>query len=249
MITDPGFYAVAVPAVLLMGVSKSGFGAGFGALAVPLMALAVPVPQAAAIMLPLLAAMDAMGLAALMREADRPLLKLLLPAGLIGTVIGTLLFSVLSASTVAAIVGGLTLAFVAQRLLFRPRADARPPSKVLGFVLGVASGFTSFVAHAGAPPVSIYLMPLKIPPLRFAATTAVFFAAINASKWLPYAWLGLIDWGNVGTSLMLMPLVPVGVWVGLKVVRRIDQKLFYRLVTIGMALTGAKLLWDGLAAH
>ncbi len=53
LITDPLFYAVAVPAVLLVGICKSGFGAGFGALGVPLMALAVPVPQAVA-MLPLL---------------------------------------------------------------------------------------------------------------------------------------------------------------------------------------------------
>ena len=49
LITDWGFYAVAVPAVLLLGISKSGFGAGFGSLAVPLMALSVSVPQIPAI--------------------------------------------------------------------------------------------------------------------------------------------------------------------------------------------------------
>ena len=62
LIHDAAFYAVAVPAVLLMGLSKSGFLGGFGSLAVPLMALVVPVPQAAAIMLPLLLVMDAAGL-------------------------------------------------------------------------------------------------------------------------------------------------------------------------------------------
>lgn len=246
IVTDLLFYAVAVPAVLMMGLAKSGFGSGFGALAVPLMALAVPVPQAAAIMLPLLAVMDVIGLATFVRHADWTLIKLLLPAGLIGTGVGTLLFGVLSVQTVAAVVGALTLAFVAQRLLMKPHAGARQPSRLTGFALGIASGFTSFVAHAGAPPVTAYLMPMQLPPLVFTATCAVFFAAVNASKWLPYAWLGLIDTTNMTTSLLLAPLAPVGVWAGVKFVRRVDAKLFYRLITIGMFVTGAKLLWDGL---
>ena len=147
LITDPAFYAIAVPAVLLMGLSKSGFLGGFGSLATPLLALAVPVPQAAAIMLPLLFVMDGTGLQQLWRERDRELLRLLVPAGLLGTVVGTILFGVLSARTVAAVVGALTLLFLAQRLLFPPRKDAPAPPRPLGFALGVASGFTSFVAH------------------------------------------------------------------------------------------------------
>lgn len=246
VITDPAFYAVAVPAVLLMGVSKSGFGAGFGALAVPLMALAVPVPQAAAILLPLLLVMDVLGLAALVKEADRGLLRLLLPAGLLGTVIGTVLFGLLPAHVVAGVVGALTLLFLAQRLFFPAHADAPPPPRWLGFALGTASGFTSFVAHAGGPPVSVYMLPLRLSPVVFTATMAVFFAAVNASKWVPYAWLGLIDLTNMATSLVLMPLAPLGVWVGVKFVRRVNPQLFYRLIHIGMFLTGAKLLWDAL---
>ena len=246
LIADPFFYAIAVPAVLLMGLSKSGFLGGFGSLATPLLALAVPVPQAAAIMLPLLAVMDATGMQQLWPERDRELLKLLLPAGLLGTVVGTVLFGVLSGKTVAAMVGALTLAFLAQRLLFPPKADAPPPPRPLGFVLGIASGFTSFVAHAGSPPISAYVLPLKMPPPRFAATMAVFFAAINLSKWIPYAWLGLIDVRNMATSLVLMPLAPIGVWCGVWLARRIDPAWFYRLAYTGMGLTGLKLLYDGL---
>jgi hypothetical protein len=246
IITDPAFYAAAVPAVLLLGISKSGFGAGFGALAVPLMALAVPVPQAAAILLPVLAIIDGLGLKALWRERDAPLLKLLLPAGLVGSMIGFGLFSLLSARTVAAMVGALTLAFLAIRTVRPPRADAPPPARWLGRVLAAVSGFTSFVAHAGGPPVGFYVLPLKLAPVRFTATMAVYFAAINASKWLPYAWLGLIDGANLGTSLVLAPLAPMGVWIGVRVVRVIPQTLFYRVFNVGLLLTGTKLLWDGL---
>jgi uncharacterized protein len=247
MITDWLFYAVAIPAVVLMGISKSGFGAGFGAIVVPLMALSVPVPQAAAIMLPLLAIMDLMGLAALMRQADWGLLRRLIPAALLGTVIGTVLFGVLSSSTVAGIVGAMTLVFLAIRLAFPPQADSPPPPRWLGLLLGTVSGFTSFVAHAGGPPISFYMLPLRLPPITFTATLAVLFTAVNFSKWLPYAWLGLIDGRNMATSLVLAPFAPVGVWLGLKIVRRINPSWFYRLFHLGMLLTGLKLVWDAWA--
>ena len=246
LITDPGFYSIAVPAVLLMGLSKSGFLGGFGSLATPLLALVVPVPQAAAIMLPLLMVMDVTGMQRLWRDRDRALLGLLLPAGLLGTVVGTALFGVLSAKTVAAVVGALTLLFLAQRLLFPPAADAPPPPRGVGRLLAMASGFTSFVAHAGSPPINAYVLPLRLNPIAYAATMGVFFAALNLSKWLPYAWLGLIDGRNMSTALLLMPLAPLGVWLGIWVARRMAAHWFYRIAYGGMFFTGVKLLWDGL---
>ena len=247
MIADPWFYVCAVAAVLLVGLSKSGFGAGFGALGVPLMALAVPVPQAAAIMLPLLLVMDAIGLAALVRHCDRGLIRLLLPAGLAGVAVGTLLFGWLPAEGVAALVGALTLAFLAIRRFFPAKADAPPPPRWLGALLGVVSGFTSFVAHAGGPPIGFYVLPLRLAPIVFTATLAVFFAVVNLAKVVPYAALGLLDTGNLATSLLLMPFAPLGVWLGLRLSRRISPRLFYRLFELGMLATGIKLLWDGLA--
>lgn len=244
LITDWYFYAVSVPAVLLLGISKSGFGAGFGSLAVPMMALAVTVPQAAAILMPVLLVMDLLGIAALRKDFDKDLLKFLLPAGLVGVLIGALLFKVLPAPIVAGIVGGFTLLFLAQRLLFPPHADSAPPPRWLGAVLTVASGFTSFVAHAGGPPITAYVLPLKLRPVVFAATLSWFFFFINLSKWLPYAWLGLLDWRNLATSLVLLPLAPVGVWAGIRMARRIDPKLFYQLIYLGLFLTGVKLVWD-----
>ncbi|HKW85136.1 MAG TPA: sulfite exporter TauE/SafE family protein, partial [Burkholderiaceae bacterium] len=115
-----------------------------------------------------------------------------------------------------------------------------------GFGLGIASGFTSFVAHAGSRPVNAYVLPLRLAPITFTATMATFFAVINLSKWIPYAWLGLIEWRNITTSLVLMPLAPLGVWLGIRLVPLIGPALFYRLVYVGMFLTGTKLLWDGV---
>jgi uncharacterized membrane protein YfcA len=109
----------------------------------------------------------------------------------------------------------------------------------------VTSGFTSFVAHAGGPPLNAYVIPLKLRPVVFTATMAFLFFVVNLSKWVPYAWLGLLDGRNFATSLVLLPVAPVGVWLGVRLARRIEPRLFYRLVYLGMFLTGIKLVWDG----
>ena len=246
MITDPYFYAVTVPAVLLLGVSKSGFGAGFGSLAVPMMALAVSVPQAAAILMPVLLVMDLLGMAAFRKDFDLRLLRFLVPFGLAGIVIGTLLFRVLDARVVAGIVGVFTLLFLAQRLLFPPRADSVAPPRWVGAILTATSGFTSFIAHAGGPPINAYVIPMRLSPVCFTATMAFFFFVINLAKWIPYGWLGLLDFENMSTSLVLLPIAPIGVWVGVRLARRIRPVLFYRLVYLGMFLTGSKLVWDAV---
>jgi uncharacterized membrane protein YfcA len=245
-ITDPFFYLVSVPAVLLLGISKSGFGAGLGSLAVPVMALAISVPQAAAILMPVLFVMDVLGMAAYKKTLDRRLLAFMVPFSLLGILIGTLLFKVMNPHLVAGLVGGFTLLFLAQRLLFPPRPDSAPPPAWLGAILLTISGFTSFIAHAGGPPVNAYVIPLKLKPVVFTGTMAFLFFFINLAKWVPYAWLGLLDMQNFATSLVLLPFAPLGVWMGVRIAKRIEPVLFYRLVYLGMFLTGSKLLWDGL---
>jgi uncharacterized membrane protein YfcA len=117
----------------------------------------------------------------------------------------------------------------------------------LGAILTTTTGFTSFVAHAGSPPINAYVIPMRLPPVVFTATMAFLFFVVNLSKWIPYAWLGLLDSRNFATSLLLMPVAPLGVWVGVRMARRINPQLFYRLVYSGMFLTGVKLVWDGFA--
>jgi len=246
LIIDPAFYAVAVPAALLVGIGKSGVAGGFGILAVPLIALVLPVPQAAAIVLPLLTVGDLFGLAALVRARDRALLRVLLPSGLAGIAIGFALFGVLTPKTVSAVLGVMTLLFLAQRAWASSRTTARTVPTWFTALAGVTSGVTSFVAHAGGPPISIALLPMRLQPAVFAATTAVFFTAINASKWLPYAWLGLIDATNMLTALALAPCAVIGVWLGVSLLRRLPPVWFYRLVSAGLLVTGLKLSWDGL---
>lgn len=211
------------------------------------MALSISVPQAAAILMPVLLLMDVLGIAAFRKDFDKQLLKFLVPFALVGTVIGALLFKALDARVVAGMVGAFTLLFLTQRLLFPPRPDSPPPPRWLGALLTITSGFTSFIAHAGGPPINAYVIPLRLSPVKFTATMAFLFFAVNLSKWIPYAWLGLMDVRNMATSIVLLPLAPLGVWLGVRLARRISQHLFYRLLYGGMFLTGCKLLWDFLS--
>jgi uncharacterized membrane protein YfcA len=214
-----------------------------------MMALAVTVPQAAAMLMPVLLVMDMLGLAAFRKHFDLKLIRFLIPWGLLGTLVGTFSFKLLDAKLVAGVVGVFTLAFLAQRLVFPPKPDSPHPPKWLGAILTVMSGFTSFVAHAGGPPVNAYVIPMRLSPLVFAATMSVYFTAMNLSKWIPYAWLGLLDMRNMATSLALLPFAPIGVWVGVRLAHHVKPVLFYRLVYAGMLLTGVKLVWDGFFAR
>lgn len=245
VITDPAFYAFAVPAALILGLSKSGFASGIGALATPLVAMTVSVPQAAALMLPLLALSDLLGLAALRHGADGRQLRLMLPAGLAGIALGWASFGWLDSHQVAGIVGVATLVFLAWQWWRPPRADRAPPGPWATGLLCTISGYTSFVAHAGGPPVVAALLPRRMAPLVFAGTSAVFFTAINAAKWVPYGMLGLLDLRNLATSVLLMPVAAAGVALGVWLARRISPRLFFRLVQAGMLLAGLKLVFDG----
>jgi hypothetical protein len=215
LIADPLFWLAAIPGVLLFGISKGGFPGGFGIVTVPLMALAIAPAQAAAIMLPILLVMDVGAVWAYRRHWDRSLVKVLLPAGLLGTLIGTLLFRTLSADALRLFLGALAIGFVLWRLS-RRKSSAAPakPSVVKGTFWGTLAGLTSFIAHAGGPPISVYLLPLRLAPSALVGTVAVTFAALNWSKVLPYWWLGLFSQQNLLTSAALAPVGLAGVAFG-----------------------------------
>jgi uncharacterized membrane protein YfcA len=247
VIADPWFYAAAIPAILLVGISKGGFGSGAGMFATPLMALTVPIPQAAAILLPILCVMDVAGLWAYRGTYARGLLRALLAGGILGIALGTLTFRYFDESWIRIILGVMALGFVAQRYAVRAATAAAEPSAPRGFFWSTVSGVTSTIAHAGGPPMSIYLLPLRLDKAVMVGTTVVFFAVINAVKIVPYAWLGLFDARNLATSAALAPLAPLGIWLGLKIQRRLPEPVFYRICYGILLAVGAKLLWDGLA--
>jgi uncharacterized membrane protein YfcA len=241
-------WLVAAFAVLITGISKSGLGGALGGLAVPFLSLWISPRNAAAVMLPILIAMDMVGIRAWSGKADWRDLKVLIPGAVVGIVLGTLAFGVMSDQLVKGLIGLIAVGFTLDRLL-RHRGQAtteqRPP-RIFGWLSGVGAGFTSTLAHAGGPPVMIYLLSWRQPRETFVATTVFFFSVINLAKLPFYIALGLFSIDTLTMSALLLPLVPVGVWIGMRLLQRIPERPFYLFATAALGLSGVKLLWDGL---
>ena len=249
MITDPWFYAAAVPAVLIVGLSKGGFAGGLGILGVPLMALTISPLQAAGIMLPILCAMDLIGIWAYRRSFDRTNLLILLPGAAFGIFLGWLTADYADEAFVLILVGGIAVAFALDHWIGRRESQSpRPRNRTKGSLWGAVGGFTSFVAHAGGPPFQVYMLPQKLDKRLYVGTSVFFFWLVNLMKLPPYAALGQLKFGNLETALVLLPLAPIGMLLGIRLLHIIPEKPFYRIAYVLVFLVGCKLLWDGVNA-
>ncbi len=249
-----GFYVVGTLAILITGIAKGGFGQGAGGIAVPLMSMFILPAEAAGIMLPILCAMDLFSVHAYRKLWSREHLKILLPGALVGIALGALAFGALPANAVRALVGMIAVTFslnqwlrLSERIAARFAAERGPPGAVAGAFWGAVSGFTSTIAHAGGPPVAIYMLGQKIDKTSFVGTSAVFFLIVNYAKLVPYYFLGQLNVGNLSVALLFLPLVPAGVWIGVYLHRRISQRTFFNLSYSLLLGTGLKLIWDVIA--
>lgn len=243
---DFAFWIVAVLAVFIVALSKSGLVGSLGLVAVPLLSLVMPARDAAGMMLPLLLVMDAIAIWTYRKDCNWRILRIMLPGAMLGTLIGWALWAVVSDAMVLLFVGVITLLFILDALLpLRKKLEGLPPSKPWGAFWGAFAGFTSFISHTGGPPFQIYVLPQRLTPVNYAGTTAFFFAIVNTSKLVPYFFLGQLNVSNLGYAAILAPLAIVGVLVGVWLVRRISVKRFYQLTYWLVFLLALKLIYDG----
>ncbi len=248
MFSDPLFYLVSIPAVMLYGIAKGGFGGAIAVLSVPLMSLVMPPTQAAAILLPILVVMDGFAVWTYWGHYDGRALQLLLPGAVCGVIIGYFTAGLMSEGFMRLLIGVMSVAFAVQQLVqFRSHATPQH-NAVSASIYGTIAGFTSFNIHAGGPPVTMYLMPKRLDPLLFAGTTAFFFAVVNLVKLVPYAMLGQFNTDNLLYSLALVPLAPLGVKLGHSLVKRSSPGFYYKLIAVFLLVVGGKLLYEGIAA-
>jgi uncharacterized protein len=243
------FYLVALPAVILLGLSKGGF-TGLSSLAMPMMSLVISPIRAAAIVLPVLIVQDWVSVWAFRRDFSTRNLLILIPSSVIGVAAGWLLAARVSEDAVRLAVGVISIAFVIY-MLIRDRLGLAPvarPGVPGGLLWGSLAGFTSFISHAGSPPFQVYVMPQNLKPRVFAGTSTMLFAAVNLFKLPPYFLLGQFSRDNLAVSAGLIPLAIVSTFGGVWLVRRVAADRFYAIILAITFLIGIKLTYDAVLA-
>lgn len=244
------FYLVAIPAVILVGLSKGGLGGALALIGVPLMSLAMPPVQAAAIFLPVLIVMDLVALWAWRHHNHRETLIKLLPGAMIGICIGWASASFISADALKLVLGTITILFVTKYAydLFRTKRGvelkAAKQNAAKATIWSTLSGYASFVAHAGGPPFSIYALPLQLEPKSYTGMSTRYFAILNAVKLIPYFALGALNTDNLTASATLLPVAMIATLLGARVIKYIRTDIFYPIMYSMTAIAAIKLLWD-----
>jgi len=251
-VTELGSTLLTIVAVLFIGLSKAGFGGGLGMLTTPLCVLAFtsrgePPAFAIGVLLPLLCAGDAFSLWHYWGKWERKNLKYLLPGVAVGVVLGIHLIDHLTERQLNLAIGLLALSFVLfqfvkERVFAAEGAFA--PSHATGVPCGIGAGVTSTIAHGAGPLVSIFLIPQRLPKEIYVGTTALVFTWINWIKMPLFAAQGLITRETLWMGLLHLPLIPLGVWSGVWLNRRISERVFVQLVYAITFLAGLQLTFN-----
>lgn len=240
--TSVVFWILAFVGVILTGISKSGFAGGAGVVAVPILALIMPVPQAAALMLPLLIIMDIKAIHLYHKHIDRTVLMAIIPAALAGIAIGSVLLTYTPGNLLQLALGIISIVFALWQSL-APFFGRLPGA---GLLWGCISGVTSTLIHAGGPPINIYLISRQIPKLTWLATSAIFFGVMNVIKVVPYSLTGQWHLELFWLSLLLIPAAYFGIWLGHRIQHKFSEQHFMQICRALLLISGVLLLGKGL---
>lgn len=238
------FFITAIPAVLITGLGKGGMGNALGMIAVPLMSISMPPVQAAAILLPLLLVMDGFAVWGWRKHIDWTVFRVIIFPGLFGIFLGLMIFASLSERAIRGIIGIIAILFCLNQWFGDYVHSSHKPGTLSGIFWSTVSGFTSFGIHSGGPPLSVYMLPLKLKKEFLAGTMAIFFGSLNLIKCPAYAALGQFTANNLLLSSLLVPVCPLGVWLGMKMVKTISTDFFYKVLYVCLFITGLKLITD-----
>ena len=235
--------------MLFAGVSKGGFGSGAAFAAAPVLALLVDPRMALGIMLPLLMLIDVASLKPYWGKWSLPDLRLLVFGGLPGVALGAGLYTVASDDLLRLLIGAVSVGFVLWQVSLARGwikiAQTHWPDWA-GFGFGLAGGFTTFISHAGGPPVAMFLLSRGLSKTQFQATTVLLFWILNIAKFVPYAFLGMFTAQTFLANLMLAPFALLGTWIGVRAHHVVSERLFFGVTYALLLVTGSKLIWDGL---
>lgn len=246
----PAAIAAALAAVSLIAFAKGAFGGGIAMIGIPLMSLAMDPLTAGAVLAPLFLVMDVVALRYWSPKTwSRADVSWLIPGTLIGTALAAWLLMGLDERAVAVLMGGLGLGFVLFWLSGGVSAQGWPARPGLALTAGAASGATSMIAHAGGPPVAVYLLGRGLPKEQYAGTTSIVFTFGNIAKVVPWLLITPPDRGMLVLMALCVPAIPLAIWAGWRLHARLDRKKLYAACYAILVVASVKLLWSGVGGY
>ena len=240
--------------IIIQGVSKSGFGAGAGILSLPLMMLVMPVDRVAATLLPLLVLLDLNAVYHHRRNVVwKKVMEVYLPS-IAGIVLGAIVWWWVGregvetlGGAIKRVVGVIAIFFaiyIGVREIWLEWARRHRLGPGAALIMGAAAGFTSTIAHAAGPIVSLYLFSQHLGKTLFVGTVAWTFLLINVTKVPFYIGAGLIDPQVLRFDLLLLPLIPVGSYLGHWMHHRVNETWFNRIIMVLAFIAGVQLVFN-----
>ena len=242
---DPVFLAFASFGVFVFGIAKGGVPGPITMLAVPVMSFAMSPLQAAGILLPLLIIMDFSAIYLYWKKWIKKILKIIIPASIVGILFGTFTFKYTNEDQIRIMVGVISIIFVLVSFIQKSNIFLKP-TKLKGYFWSSIAGYTSFLIHAGNPPMNFYTLPLKLDKISFIGTMTMAFLVINVVKLIPYYYVGLLAPANLIVSLILLRLAFISVLIGYFIQKKIPEKIFFNVIYVLLFLSGLKLIYDGI---
>ena len=243
--------------VVVLGISKTGFGGGIGILSIPLMAIAMPAPEMLAVMAVLLVAVDLLANLHYLGQYDWRSLKWLLPGAVVGVGIGCVALVVMKRQagdvatfdrvlslTIGLVCLGVVVAQVV-RLMGGTLQSPRPGAGT-GLAVGTVAGSVSTISHSAGPIVTLYLLQERIDKRRLVGTLLMFTLLINAVKLAAYSRMGVVRWETVRQTWWMIPLLPVGTIFGAWLNKRVAEKPFAIIMYLAALAAAGQMIWKAM---
>jgi uncharacterized protein len=253
-IPTPLFWILVAAAIIIQGISKSGFAGGAGILSLPLMMLVMPVDKVAATLLPLLILCDLNAIYHHRHNKDWTQIRRIYVPACLGILLGAAVWWKIGQDGVAfysllikRMVGVIAILF-GLYIIAKDRSMAwvenHRAGKKTAVATGILAGFTSTIAHAAGPIVSLYVYSQGFGKTLFVGTVAWTFTLINITKLPFYTWAGLVKNDVLLFDLCLVALIPIGSWLGHWMHHRVSEWWFSRIIMVLTLVAGVQLLFN-----
>ena len=237
----PAFILLFFTGALLIGMSKAGL-SGLGVAFVPLLALVFGAKESTGVVLPMLVAADIMAVSYYHRHAVWKHILRVLPwaaAGIIvALIIGNLINNNQFRVILISIVWIMLLLTLINDTIVKKKEDKIPENHLFASVMGFVGGFATMIGNSAGPVFTMYFLAMRLPKKEYVGTNAWLFLLLNAGK-MP---LQILVWKNItlpslATSLISVPVIALGIYVGIKIVNLLPEKVYRYFIIIATLLT------------